>query len=82
MIRNGTRCNSNDDMVLTVQQCKATLTGLGKSLRNFLKNQLVMGYFRPYSHYNKGKQSEFNERKWFVEPHSCPCTRESEVLAA
>lgn len=26
-----------------------------------------MGYFRPVSHYNKGKQSEFKERKWFKE---------------
>ena len=27
----------------------------------------VMGYFRPMSDYNKGKQSEFKERKWFTE---------------
>lgn len=27
----------------------------------------VMGYFRPYGHYNLGKKSEFDERKWFVE---------------
>lgn len=27
----------------------------------------VMGYFRPMSDYNKGKKSEFNERKWFTE---------------
>ena len=27
----------------------------------------VMGYFRPVSEYNKGKQSEFKERKWFDE---------------
>jgi hypothetical protein len=27
----------------------------------------VMGYFRPVSQFNKGKQSEFNERKWFTE---------------
>ena len=27
----------------------------------------VMGYFRPLSHFNKGKKSEFNERKWFDE---------------
>ena len=26
-----------------------------------------MGYFRPVSQYNKGKQSEFKERKWFTE---------------
>ena len=25
----------------------------------------VMGYFRPYKTFNKGKQSEFNERKYF-----------------
>lgn len=27
----------------------------------------VMGYFRPVSHFNKGKQSEFKERTWFTE---------------
>ena len=27
----------------------------------------VMGYFRPFSGYNKGKQSEFKERKYFKE---------------
>lgn len=27
----------------------------------------VMGYFRPMSDYNKGKKSEFKERKWFRE---------------
>lgn len=27
----------------------------------------VMGYFRPVSHFNKGKQSEFNERVFFSE---------------
>jgi anaerobic ribonucleoside-triphosphate reductase len=27
----------------------------------------VMGYFRPVSGYNKGKQSEYKERKWFKE---------------
>lgn len=26
-----------------------------------------MGYFRPVSQFNDGKQSEFNERKWFTE---------------
>lgn len=36
----------------------------------------VMGYFRPVSHFNKGKQSEFNERVWFTEDKACPCTRE------
>lgn len=34
----------------------------------------VMGYFRPVSGYNKGKQSEFKERKWFIEQHTCPCS--------
>ncbi len=33
----------------------------------------VMGYFRPYSQFNKGKKSEFNERVWFTENSSCPC---------
>ena len=32
----------------------------------------VMGYFRPYSQFNKGKKSEFNERKWFLEKN-CSC---------
>ena len=27
----------------------------------------VMGSFRPISHFNKGKQAEFSERKWFNE---------------
>ena len=27
----------------------------------------VMGYFSPYSQYNKGKKQEFKDRKWFVE---------------
>ena len=27
----------------------------------------VMGYFRPVSHFNKGKKSEFAERVWFNE---------------
>lgn len=37
----------------------------------------VMGYFRPYSHYNKGKKSEFEERQWFTEAKACPCEREA-----
>ena len=32
----------------------------------------VMGYFRPYSHFNKGKKSEFDERQWFIEA-KCSC---------
>ena len=27
----------------------------------------VMGYFRPVSHFNKGKKSEYAERVWFKE---------------
>ena len=27
----------------------------------------VMGYFRPWSQFNKGKKSEFNDRVWFKE---------------
>ena len=33
----------------------------------------VMGYFRPYSQFNKGKKSEFNERVWFEEKNTWPC---------
>ena len=39
----------------------------------------VMGYYRPYSHFNKGKQSEYNERVWFTED-ACRCHKE-EVAA-
>ena len=33
----------------------------------------VMGYFRPYSQFNKGKKSEFDERVWFTENNACAC---------
>ena len=33
----------------------------------------VMGYHRPVSHFNKGKKSEFAERKWLLEEKICPC---------
>ena len=33
----------------------------------------VMGYFRPVSHFNKGKQSEYAERVWFTEAKAFPC---------
>lgn len=33
-------------------------------------------YFRPVSHFNKGKQSEFRERVWFTEDLACPCSHE------
>lgn len=42
----------------------------------------VMGYFRPFSGFNKGKQSEFKERVYFTESKACPCSRESEQVAA
>ena len=29
----------------------------------------VMGYHRPVSSFNTGKQGEFNERRFFVEQH-------------
>lgn len=29
-----------------------------------------MGYYAVKSQYNKGKQSEFNERKWFTEENA------------
>ena len=38
----------------------------------------VMGYFRPVSGYNKGKQSEFRERKYFKE--SSAKSRQNEML--
>lgn len=41
----------------------------------------VMGYFRPYSQFNKGKKSEFNERKWFLEKN-CSCSAEHPQKAA
>lgn len=34
----------------------------------------VMGYFRPVSHFNKGKKSEFAERTWFIESEGCSCS--------
>lgn len=35
----------------------------------------VMGYFRPISGYNKGKMSEFKERKWFKEKYINKCNK-------
>jgi ribonucleoside-triphosphate reductase len=40
----------------------------------------VMGYYRPVSQFNRGKQSEFGEREFFVEPPS-PATPEPAELA-
>ncbi|MDY6407772.1 MAG: anaerobic ribonucleoside-triphosphate reductase [Pseudomonadota bacterium] len=39
----------------------------------------VMGYFRPYSQFNKGKKSEFDERVWFTEENACPCAMDKAV---
>lgn len=35
----------------------------------------VMGYHRPVSEFNPGKQSEHNERQHFVEPCAATVTR-------
>ena len=37
----------------------------------------VMGYFRPVSYFNKGKQSEYKERVWFTEEMACKCDRKA-----
>lgn len=42
----------------------------------------VMGYFRPYNHFNIGKKQEFNDRTWFVESKACSCQREEALLSA
>ena len=39
----------------------------------------VMGYYRPFSQYNKGKQSEFKERVWFEESKVCACEMQKAV---
>ena len=39
----------------------------------------VMGYFRPISHFNKGKKSEFEERMWFVEANCTACQMQEAV---
>lgn len=36
----------------------------------------VMGYFRPFSGFNVGKQSEFEERVWFNESHETRTKKE------
>lgn len=41
----------------------------------------VMGYFRPYGHFNKGKKSEFDERQWFDES-KIACVKECESAEA
>ena len=42
----------------------------------------VMGYFRPVSHFNKGKKSEFAERVWFSENKIADMTYEEQQLSA
>ena len=42
----------------------------------------VMGYFRPISHFNKGKKSEFAERVWFSENKIADMTYEEQQLSA
>lgn len=39
----------------------------------------VMGYFRPVSGYNKGKKSEFKERKWFREEKAFERIKEEKI---
>ena len=42
----------------------------------------VMGYYRNIDGFNKGKQSEFNERKWFTEAKiegGCCCGNKQEA---
>lgn len=38
----------------------------------------VMGYFRPFTGFNKGKQSEFKDRKWFRQDLCTACTEEQD----
>ena len=49
-------------------------TVIAQSVKSGLDS--VMGYFRPFSGFNKGKQSEFKERVWFTEDLACPCKKE------
>ena len=39
----------------------------------------VMGYYRPVSAFNKGKQSEYKDRKCFREDCDCSCVKSSKV---
>ena len=39
----------------------------------------VMGYFRPVSHFNKGKVSEYEDRVWFTEEKACCSCEEKDV---
>lgn len=38
-----------------------------------------MGYFRPVSQFNKGKQSEYKDRVWFTEEAACRCQRDEDA---
>lgn len=46
-------------------------------LRNFRQTEVysrVVGYIRPVSQWNKGKQAEFADRnEYMVEQEACPC---------
>ena len=39
----------------------------------------VMGYCRPVSSFNKGKQSEYKDRKYFKEQDGCSCPQHSKT---
>lgn len=41
-----------------------------------------MGYFRPLSHFNKGKVSEYEERVWFTEDKAVKGLKEEEKMVA
>ncbi len=42
----------------------------------------VMGYLRPTSSFNKGKQSEYKDRKYFKENCDCNCDCDDSSKAA
>ncbi len=41
----------------------------------------VMGYYRPVSHFNIGKKSEFYSRNYFQQPQHINCTQDSKTPA-
>ena len=42
----------------------------------------VMGYFRPVDNFNKGKKSEFAERKYFSEAKAINAVKDAKKAAA
>lgn len=44
----------------------------------------VMGYFRPVGHFNIGKKSEYDARKWFkeerIQSHAQMCEKSCNVI--